>query len=629
MSRQTIEIPEDVTYEQALEWLLHGEVEKWNAFRKKRKSLYIERPYFLNDPFFTCKNSQGRVVIRHDFSGANLSGESFHNMDLDDCSFTGANLTGTKFSGSSLNKADFSGAKLEGADFGKSSLTGARFIRANLTGADFTGAILSDADFAMANLSDAKLPEGHNAFQTLVKNAEEASRNARGILYFMGALCIFILLTGATTQDVQLLLPDQRMLLPIFGVKMDVKWFYYNGMIATLFIFFYFHLYLDHLIRLVADLPAVFPDRLSLSKKLYPWIFNDMFHYVRKTHGESHRSFKRIMESILDLSCWKYWAVSFVGWYFVPFTMVDAWIRFLPCRQLSLIEALMALVVLVFCFSFIFALRCKSILLKQPQKLTLLRGTLSFIIVLAIGFIYYMSQYMGKYARTYCYETNAFHKLAHPVCFGVPMITDQNLSTKMVEPKCEPTTEDPSRCIVLDETIQSWVGLRLYDIDLSGVVFGNCQLQNAYLRGARLEGASLAQSHLEGANLAWANLKNTDFRGAHMQGANLSKTNVAGSYFQNANLNTARLVEAWLGSVNFANASLKNSDLTKAYLGATNFWQANLSGANLSGADLTGAVIKNTNFKHAKYTKDHPTLPDTVFPPGFDPVAEGMELVTK
>lgn len=69
-----------------------------------------------------------------------LTGESFHGLDLKGVSLAGANLTGAVF-----YKADLTNANLAGADLTKAVLPFANLSNANLGGANLAGANLTNA----------------------------------------------------------------------------------------------------------------------------------------------------------------------------------------------------------------------------------------------------------------------------------------------------------------------------------------------------------------------------------------------------------------------------------------------------------------------------------------------------
>lgn len=93
-----------------------------------------------------------------DFSGNNLEGVVFDNVDLTSSSFADSQLTDVKFSGCDLTSVDFTRSTLIECGFNESVLNGTDFSYAkvdycNFADADLAGAILRDADFTNSDLS--------------------------------------------------------------------------------------------------------------------------------------------------------------------------------------------------------------------------------------------------------------------------------------------------------------------------------------------------------------------------------------------------------------------------------------------------------------------------------------------
>ena len=80
------------------------------------------------DDRWDCRSVNGAAIpLGSNFSGSNLAGAHFGEMDLTGVNFSGANLAGATFSGHStvLMGADFTGANLAGTDFQNSQTEGA------------------------------------------------------------------------------------------------------------------------------------------------------------------------------------------------------------------------------------------------------------------------------------------------------------------------------------------------------------------------------------------------------------------------------------------------------------------------------------------------------------------------
>ncbi len=116
------------------------------------------------------------------WSGADLSGAAFGNLnlsgaDLQGVNLQGANLRGADLEGANLQGADLEGANLQGADLEEADLEGANLEGAYLRGADLEEADLRGATLVGADLSKADLSEASDltAEQVLsAKNWREA-----------------------------------------------------------------------------------------------------------------------------------------------------------------------------------------------------------------------------------------------------------------------------------------------------------------------------------------------------------------------------------------------------------------------------------------------------------------------
>ena len=136
----------------------------------------------------------------------------------------------------------------------------------------------------------------------------------------------------------------------------------------------------------------------------------------------------------------------------------------------------------------------------------------------------------------------------------------------------------------------------LTDTDLEGADLTNAFLQKASLTNARLRNAVLTSARLEGAFLNGADLQKAFLSGASLQGAFLSSANLQGADLSAALWET-NLEGADLSDADLRNADLSGANLQGAILIGANLQDANLTGANLQGADLTGAKLQSTDEK--------------------------------
>ena len=103
-------------------------------------------------------NGKALDMSETDFSGVNIEGAVFDNVDLTSSSFADSNLTEVKFLGCDLTSVDFNRANLVECAFNESVLNGTDFSYAkadycNFADADLAGAIMLDADFTNSDFS--------------------------------------------------------------------------------------------------------------------------------------------------------------------------------------------------------------------------------------------------------------------------------------------------------------------------------------------------------------------------------------------------------------------------------------------------------------------------------------------
>ena len=129
----------------------------------------------------------------------------------------------------------------------------------------------------------------------------------------------------------------------------------------------------------------------------------------------------------------------------------------------------------------------------------------------------------------------------------------------------------------------------LQDLNKDRVSLAAAPLEQAYLAGVDLQGATLEYANLQGVQ-ALANLQDANLRLANLERAILMGANLQGANLWRANLRVVNLLDA-----NLQGADLQDADLQNANLGL-----ANLRDAHLQSADLQGANLGHANLQGAK-----------------------------
>ncbi len=176
-----------------------------------------------------------------------------------------------------------------------------------------------------------------------------------------------------------------------------------------------------------------------------------------------------------------------------------------------------------------------------------------------------------------------------------------------------------SRCELVDANLEE-ANLEGADLGMANLVRANLKganlvradLEGATLKGADLVHANLGRADLEGADLENAYLERADLVRANLSNANLEGADLVRADLVRANLEGADLIRASLEGANLVRANLEGADLVRANLKGANLAGAKLEGANLKGANLEGADLEGTNLQGVDF--EGANLKGTIFP---------------
>jgi uncharacterized protein YjbI with pentapeptide repeats len=240
-----------------------------------------------------CDSSLTGISLRGaDLIKANLSFSDLKKSILDKADLEGATLIETDLRRSNLKKANLKSADLTNSKLQKANLTGCFLIGANLTHSKMEGVILGDADLtgatlrasdlsdvnlketkglrsqtiASANVSGTKLPDDVANFEG-VELVNQATENARKLFVALGLACAYAALAISTTET-----GGGTLELPIIGLDISVRGFYFVVPVLLLAGLGYFHLQMQRVWEEIARLPAVFPDGKAVDRKITPWL---------------------------------------------------------------------------------------------------------------------------------------------------------------------------------------------------------------------------------------------------------------------------------------------------------------------------------------------------------------------
>ncbi|HEX6745788.1 MAG TPA: pentapeptide repeat-containing protein [Longimicrobium sp.] len=513
-----------------------------------------------------------------------------HSERLRAC-FLGRNLSGARFvKGKSLEQAQFHGATLVGCTFEEGlDLNETDFSGADLTGADLREVEnLSEQRLGASNLQYARLPDGFT-FDGLA-TLRELSTRAERIAVALLAICATIMTVAFTMGDDKLFLPSAVLQLPVVGLPVPIRAFFYLLPWLLLALYVYLLSTAEQVWSTLRDLPAIFPNRRAVFREVnsFPNLcvmpFGTLWPNHTKRGGrnvDTAREWRRTTR-------WDRFTVALLVWFMVPVTIAVLWLRYLPRHDR--IGTIVQVVAVVLAAGL--SLRSYGMMrVHLGSGLQWLQGPGGRVRWLDAA------QFSGGGAGTLLLR-------------GISVVGADRLDLSLVRPR-------PMKVRNVVDNEPGW--LRIWPfVVIMGVVGGiaggashlaltrgACTDQIGrrdedrgicYRFAANLDDADLTGLELDAENLrrAWlrqAVLRNADLERAHLDAANLTEADLQGAILKDAELDDAVLWEASAVGANLKEADLEGADLRGADLRGARMQGVDLSGANLLGADLTGAVL--------------------------------------
>jgi uncharacterized protein YjbI with pentapeptide repeats len=409
-----------------------------------------------------------------DLSGARLVGVDLHNQDLREANLSDCDLRWSQLSGTNL--------------------TAANLARSNLSGVDN----LLPAQLAGTNLSGATLPTGISAFDAILKGAEGATATTGKISFSLLVVLLTTLLYAGTVSDLTLLenLPAKG--LP-FG-SVEVSYLALSILVpAGLMVVQLYLMVRYHLVwRLVATLPAIFPDGRRIDEIAFQWVGIGVSRGRLRTGWAVWDNVWSLQDAI----------DSVLIWWCVPLTLLLVWLRCLVCHNwyLSFLQLAFVAMSLVLAIQFrylafaMFAQDRKKTALFQEGAPVWVRGGVTGFAVFAI-----------------------LSAISYALMFS-PVAVSANL--RDAEVSRLPSNRSRTDLKAAPESA------------LQQIIPAN--LQNRDLRNCDASGAFLVNANLRFAHLNRCNLSNADMRLARVEGADFAGALLEGSDFRFVDLRQAR-----------------------------------------------------------------------------------------
>ena len=145
---------------------------------------------------------------------------------------------------------------------------------------------------------------------------------------------------------------------------------------------------------------------------------------------------------------------------------------------------------------------------------------------------------------------------------------------------------------------------RLVFSDLSGSNMQKIVLEKAYLQGtnmagAQMQGARMRGAQMQGADMQQAQMQGADMRGAQMQDANMQSAQMQGADMQQAQMQGADMWSAQMQGADMWSAQMQGADMRSAQMQGADMTDAQMQGANMTEAQMQGANMQRAQMQGA------------------------------
>jgi uncharacterized protein YjbI with pentapeptide repeats len=447
---------------------------------------------------------------------------------------------------------------------------------------------------------------------------ESTGRHARGLTSLVVTL-LYLFITVASTTDLQLLLPESRISLPIIGVQLNL--FYFSIAAPALILILHFNFMmnlLDHARKLKAWGEVATREQLVL---LPGFILTYTYVFARRTFNYWLMRILQVAVICLaplllllfvQIRFADYHDVWLTGWHLLivfldVFVLLVYWIRI---AYPSLLEA-----------QYDRLPNFTSLLGLLRRNRSILFGyTPSFLSALLVsaGCLLIVMLIKGDYFEQTHWYVPRLHVIGETLVKAEP--SDAIIHVYLSKEKTiDEAWADHAEGIdlrrrdlryarldacnlpnaQLDSVLLNHASLR--GTELNGACLDSAKLNGAYLWRAELDGADLSSAALNGVNLRLARLNGANLEFAELNGADLWSAYLRGANLRNAELNGADLGGVDLCGSDLESAKLNCADLRSSLLNGANLENAELNGAVLQGTHLNGASLFNTELHHAVF----------------------------
>lgn len=427
---------------------------------------------------------------------------------------------------------------------------------------------------------------------------ESSKHNGKLIIGFLLFLS-YVFIIALSTTDMQLLVPDSKVNLPI--VNVDLPLFSFYIVVPILILVLHFNLLIKlhiHTQKLLAWLTLK-----ENMVNLFPFTFNFPL-AVEPKFSTAFKLLSQVTNAVTILI-------------FPLVTLLTILMRFIPYHSYSMTfyHKIILIIDMLLLMGFYIASTC----LKKRHSIIKL-GCLHIkrkciIIIFMVIMIIFLAL-----AVNIPKENNSCIAENFTPIFHCNLIVRNKILLASA-----PSQEIINAFIVKDKSIDKAyynhaIGLDLSDRDLRFANFSGSNLakvnlvkaqlqeshlddtilQDARLSGAQIQNATFTEAQLQHADLVGANLQSTNLMLAKFQGADLSFTDLDGAFLLNTKFEGARLERTKLRGAILEHAQFQGAVFMDSEMQGADLIDANFQGATLHNVNLQGAMLKNVRFQSAR-----------------------------
>ncbi|TFG37427.1 MAG: pentapeptide repeat-containing protein, partial [Candidatus Aminicenantes bacterium] len=441
----------------------------------------------------------------------------------------------------------------------------------------------------------------------ILDHIAEVSKNARAAWFGLLGLLAFVGVTLLGHQDADFFAYGAETQLPLVGLKVPVKSFFYVAPVLVAALYIHLHLYLMTLSDALGELEQK-KGAAPIADRVFPWLISHAALWYRNRARNDKSAAPRPLGWVVVI-------VSLLfGWLFGLAVLGGLWLRSMPAhdQRLTLWIGLCLWIATLIGLTGVMAARAR--MQGEPRETVagahMGRQSVGSVMAVLLAFVSWEATEGGflTYTKTGAQVVPLLYsadlreaELTRKPSGWLPWhlwledFEEKFRKRKNIAPDHHLTGKDEA---AFKKEAKERYAAYISQLDAPSLQYSdlrNADLTSAFLpgadlRSARLQGAIFREARMQGASLNVANMDGAVFRRAEMQGAIFRKASMRGTNLSKANMQWANLFEAQLQAADFFEADLEDADCSAANLQGAVLRSAKVTCEGLSKKNLKGAV---------------------------------------